>query len=106
MKPLQENNRTFTLLGICSTAKSMDRWKILFYIFVSISCPSISFIGLIASSVFFLRNFTTDLANTICVGYEIVAMMIALYSLIIAHIKRDDLKRIFDDFQDFYNTSK
>lgn len=106
MRPLQENYKIFVLLNICPPANSISHWKKLFHILVSISCLSILFIGMLASLAFILKYFSDDLESAICACDQIVGGMTVFYPLIIAHIKRDDFKEIFDSFQAFYNTSK
>lgn len=101
MKPLEENYRVFTLLTICSPAKSISRWKKLFYFFLLISYILIQFILLIASFAFVLKYFSTDLENAICACLQIVASMTAIYSFITAYINCDEFKEIFDNFQIF-----
>lgn len=106
MKLLKENYETFVLLGICSPDKSINRWLKIFYGFISVFCLIILFIGFVSSSIYFIKYFSINLANAICVVYHIVASSVIIYSLILAHIKRGGIEKIFDHFQTFYDACK
>lgn len=106
MKPFEESYRIFTILGICPPEKSIKRSEKWFNIFVSILCPTLTTITWTASIVFVKKYFSTDLATTICAFTQVAAGVTALYALIIAHLKRDNLKKNFESFQCFCDTSK
>lgn len=106
MKPLQDSYNIFVHLCICPPIKLISRRKKMFNIFLSIFCPTLLIIGLIGSFVYFIRNFRSDLASTICAINQIFGTLIGLYTLFMAHVKRRDIKQMFDNFQTFYDASK
>lgn len=106
MKPLQKIYRIFVLLGVCPPAKRISLWMKLFNVSVSIICPILLLISLISSAVFCLKYFSIDLVNAICAIYPVSGLATGLFSLFRVHIKRRDIKKIYDDFQTFYDTSK
>lgn len=106
MKPLKQNYKVFVLLGICPSAEPTTSWIKTVHIFLSIFCFTILSSILISSILFCVKNFTSDLPNAIVAVIQIVAAVTSIYSLIIAHFKRDDIKKIFDDFQTIYDESK
>lgn len=106
MKRLKEIYWIFVILGICPPDKPIERWLKIFSNFISIYCLTIFFIALISSIFYFLKYFSTDLASAIIAVYQIVGAIIGLYLLIMAHIKRHDIKMIFNDIQTFYDACK
>lgn len=106
MKPLQKHYQMFVILCILPFTKSINRWLRLFTTLTSIICLFIEFISFMASLVFVINNFSIDFVNAICAYHQIVGSLIAIFSLLTAYIKRDNLKKTFDDFQTFYDSSK
>lgn len=106
MKPLQEIHWIFVILGICPPSKPIGRWLKIFNNSFSIFCLTILFIASISSSIYFIKYFSIDLLSAICAVYQIVGAVISIYTLITAHVKYLDIKKIFNDIQTFYNASK
>lgn len=107
MEPLQQIYEIFTYLGIYPLNKNpLCRWRKSFQILISLTVFTILLISLISSTVYFIKKFSIDLVNAICAAYQIVGAGTNLYSFIIAHRKRHDLKEIFNEFQTFYDASK
>lgn len=106
MKPLQENYGFFELLCICPPAKSISRCRKLFNVFVSILCPFVEFILLIASFAYVKKYSLINLANAIGAFYQIAGFFTVFYLFIKAYSKRNDLKEIFYAFEVFYNACK
>lgn len=106
MKPLKENYKIFVLLGICPPDKPISRRMSIFHILFSVFCTINLFVGLIGSTVFCLKNFSSDLGNGIFGIGQMFATGTCLHALITAHIKRHEIKKIFDDFQTFVDASK
>lgn len=105
MKPLQDNYRLFTLLNICSPDKPTNYRTKLFTAIISILCPIVASCFLIGSFVFVSKYFSTDLAYAICAIFQIAAVVTVLYTLIMAHVNRQDLKSIFHVFEHVYEAS-
>lgn len=106
MKRLKEIYQIFVLLCICPPVKSLKFRIKMIYILISVFCSILLICALIANAVYLMRNLLTDLASTVCAIYQVVALVSGLYSFFLAHVKRHDFKRDFDDFQTFYDTSK
>lgn len=106
MKLLQEIYQSFMLLGICPPEQSISHWMTILHIFISVFCACFSLGGLISSTVFCIKHFSIDLESSIYAFSTITSSTMSLYSLIIAHIKRNDIKQMFNDFQTFEKTGK
>lgn len=106
MKPLQEIYQIFVLFSICSSKKRIGlQWKF-FHAFISLFSLIVQIVTFIASFNFVIKYFSIDLTNSICAFYQIAGTGIAIYTIIISHIKCDNLKEIFDIYQSFYNACK
>lgn len=106
MKALEENYKIFVLLGICPSDKPISRWMEIVHISISVFC-AIFLIGcLISSSVYCLNTFLIDLGNGIFSVCQILGNVTSLYFIIIAHIIRHDIKKVFNDVQAFDEASK
>lgn len=106
MKPLRESYQLFVFFYVCPPDKPICRWLKLINHFLTISCVIVLFMALISSGIFVIKNFSTDLANAICAYYQIAGLISSIYSIITSYIKRADIKKIFDNFQLFYDASK
>lgn len=106
MKILQDNNRIFVLLGICPSVETKRRWINIFHILFSVFCLICCLSTLISSLVYFISYLSTDFAEAICTVHQIIGSVTCLYTLVIAHVKCHDLKKLFDNLQAIYNASK
>lgn len=106
MKSLKENYRIFILLGICSPDKPIKYWMKLIYILISVFCAMVFVANFLSSFIYFERYISNDLADSICVVYQIIGAVIGFYSLVIAHVKRQNIKKIFENVKAFYNACK
>lgn len=106
MKTLQENYQVFVLLCVCPSDKPISRRMKIFYISISALCATVVFTALISSSVYFLKNYSIDLEGAIFAVAQIVAAFVISSTLIIAHFKRHDIKKIFNDIQSHYDACK
>lgn len=105
MKPLYLSCQLLTLLGICPLTEPVNPWMKWGRIFVTFFWPFTFVTLLIASYAFVVTYISTDLADAICGCFQISGFSTALYALITAHIKRDDVTNIFYSFQAFYDES-
>lgn len=106
MKPLSEIYKTFAMFGICPPIKPISFRIKLLQISILICCITGCFLLLIASAIFIIKNFSTDLTSAISAVFQISGLSNIVYSFILAHIKHDEINDIFDEFQIFYDTSK
>lgn len=106
MKPMDQSYQIFVLLCICSPnanpTKSMQIRNVIFAVITFVY----QLLGLISSCVYIVRYFTTNLANTLCAGYQMSGLLSILYTLSIAYIWRGKIQAIFDDFQIFCDKSE
>lgn len=106
MKPLKENYKILVFFGICPPAKLINRRMKLLITVISILCPTIECIAFIASSIYVAKSLSIDLTSAICAFYQIAALIASFSALIMAYISRQDVKKMFDNFEGFYNASK
>lgn len=106
MKPLNQSYQMLVFYRIFPPDDPKNRWIQFQSILFSILSFTILSIDLAASIAFAVKFSAYDLANTLCASYQIVGCVSAIYTIIVAHLLRDDFKKVFSAFQMFYDLSK
>lgn len=106
MKTLLAIYRAFVLLHICPPDKTISRWMKLLNILLFVMCPLTSFIVVAGSFIYFIKYFSIDLANAIGACFQICGQGTTCCSFLIAYVKRNDLEKIFNIIQQFFDASK
>lgn len=98
MKPLHKIYKPYL------SDESISRWIKIRNAFTLVFCSMILFVAFISSLVFCIRSYSSDLAILgVC---QLVGALTGLYALVTAHVKRRDIKKMFNNFQTFYTASK
>lgn len=103
---MNQSYQIFVLLCICSPNANPTKSIRIRNVIFSVIAFVYQLLGLIASCVYIVRYFTTNLANTLCAGYQMSGLLSILYTLSIAYIWRENIQTIFDAFQIFYDECK
>lgn len=103
---MHEMYQRFVIMSIIPPDKPISRHMK----FLKITISTIFLIGLFTTlygSFFYtLKYISTEMANAICAIFQICGLILAIYSIFMAYIKRHDIKATFDDFQIFCEASK
>lgn len=106
MRPLKENYRIYTIMSICSPHKPLNQRMKCFRLFVTVVGPIILLTGTMASVIYVKEHLSVSLTEAISSSLVASAILTAIYAFFLAHIKRDDLKGLFENFQNFYDKCK
>lgn len=106
MIPLNRSYQLFTLLCICPTDPLANRWIKLKYISFSISAIGVVFLGNISSYIFIGKYLKINLVDSLYACLQSAGFTTALLTLLTAFIQRNKIMNIFNDFQNFYDSSK
>lgn len=106
MKPFKVNLQVMELLGICSFDKSLVQWKKNRNISILIVALSSLCLGLFASWICFVQNFSEDLPTSLFAVLQMTGLFQSAYTLFIAYWSRKKVSAVFDSFQIFYDSSK
>lgn len=104
MQPLITNRKVLMWLNLCSTDKTIVEWKgVINIIFTLISVFVTLF--LIASTVFFWKNISTDLELSLFALYQIPPTLGALYESAVMFFSKHKVHTIFEQLSAIYRIS-
>lgn len=106
MKPLNESYKLLVLCLICPPYKPLNSLIKARNIFVSIVIFLIQALTLIGSSIYFVRNFTTDLTNSLSALFQVAGLWAGLFIQTNGFRVRKRFEETFNAFQTFYDLSK
>lgn len=107
MKPLELSFRCFTLLCICETNETrtnpLIRLRNILYVIVALFFVNAANC---AGIVFIIKNFSTDLAGSLCALFQAGALCEGVYTYIVGFILRKEIQQSFADLRNIYEKSK
>lgn len=106
MKALEHSYQILALLCVCPPDDPTNKWIQWRNTIISALTIVLIMVPNVASIVFMVQYFTIDLASAFCACYQAAALTKCIYTLFVAYIIRDDIKKAFDALQAFYDSSK
>lgn len=106
MKILEHSYQILVLLCVCSPDDPTNKWIRWRNTIVSVLTIVLIMVPNVASIVFMVHYFRIDIASAFCACYQAAALTKCIYTLFVAYIIRDDVKKAFDALQAFYDSSK
>lgn len=106
MKPLKESYKWLVLCYICSSCKPLNRLKKFRNICVSIGFLLVQIASLIASFMFCVNNFHSDLPNSISACFQVAGLLAGTFIQVNGFFLRKKFNDTFNAFQIFYDLSK
>lgn len=105
MEPLHTSRRVLTCLCICSFDKTTSMKEKSIYITLSVSIIFAEIFMLIASVVFFMKNVSTNLEESLFALLQIAGLVGSLYIMATAYISQHKIMSIFDSLSQIYTSS-
>lgn len=107
MRILEHSYQILVLLCVCPPDKDpTNKWIQRRNAILSLLTIVLIMVPNVASIVFMVQYFRIDLASAFCACYQAAALTKCIYTLFVAYIIRDDVKKAFDALQTFYDSSK
>lgn len=106
MKVLEHSYQILVLLRVCPPDNPTNKWIQRRNTILSVLTIVLIMVPNVASIVFMMQYFAIDLASAFCACYQAAALTKCIYTLFVAYIIRDDVKKAFDALQAFYDSSK
>lgn len=106
MKVLEQSYQILVLFGVCPPDDPTNKWIQWRNAIFSVLTIVLIIVPNVASIVFMMEYFTIDLASAFCACFQAAALTKCIYTLFVAYIIRDDVKKAFDALQAFYDSSK
>lgn len=106
MKVLEHSYQILVLLCVCPPDDPTNKWIQRRNAILAVLTIVLIMVPNVASIIFMVQYFTIDLASAFCACYQAAALTKCIYTLIVAYIIRNEVKKAFDALQAFYESSK
>lgn len=106
MKPLATHQRVLTWLCICPAENHTSKWKKSLYILLVFALFVVEVSAVVSSLVFFLKNVSEDLEESLYALFVIVGDVCLTYGSLVLFYKRHEITAFLEELEQIFAISK